>query len=93
MEKVVTGLLMLVGIIHLLPSFGVLWVEHLAALYGVSLGDANHEILMRHRAVLFGLLGIFSMYAAVFGANGSPVRMLPSRSGKCLKTNVCKNSL
>jgi len=37
-EKVVTGLLVLVGIIHLLPVFRVLGVERLAALYGVSLG-------------------------------------------------------
>ncbi|MEL0166739.1 MAG: phosphopantetheine adenylyltransferase [Pseudomonadaceae bacterium] len=64
MDKVVTGLLVLVGIIHLLPVSGVLGVERLAALYGVSLGDPNLEILMRHRAVLFGLLGLFLLYAA-----------------------------
>jgi len=64
MEKVVAGLLLLVGIIHLLPVSGVLGVERLSALYGVSLGDPNLEILMRHRAVLFGLLGLFMVYAA-----------------------------
>lgn len=64
MEKAVTGLLVLVGIIHLLPVSGVLGVERLAALYGVSLGEPNLEILMRHRAVLFGLLGLFLLYAA-----------------------------
>lgn len=64
MEKVVTGLLVLVGIIHLLPVSGVLGVERLAALYGVSLGEPNLEILMRHHAVLFGLLGLFLLYAA-----------------------------
>jgi len=64
MEKVVTGLLVLVGIIHLLPVSGVLGVERLAALYGISLGDLNLEILMRHRAVLFGILGLFLVYAA-----------------------------
>lgn len=64
MEKVVTGLLVLVGIIHLLPVSGVLGVERLAALYGLSLGEPNIEILMRHRAILFGLLGLFLLYAA-----------------------------
>ena len=64
MEKVVTGLLVLVGIIHLLPVSGVLGVERLAALYGVSVAEPNMEILMRHRAVLFGLLGLFLVYAA-----------------------------
>jgi len=64
MEKVVTGLLVLVGIIHLLPVSGVLGVERLAALYGVSLAEPNLEILMRHRSVLFGLLGLLLVYAA-----------------------------
>ncbi|WP_150304194.1 phosphopantetheine adenylyltransferase [Pseudomonas saliphila] len=64
MERVITGLLVLVGIIHLLPVSGVLGPESLAALYGVSLDEPNLEILMRHRAVLFGLLGLFLIYAA-----------------------------
>jgi len=64
MEKVVAGLLVLVGIIHLLPVSGVLGAERLTALYGVSLDDSNLVILMRHRAVLFGLLGLFMVYAA-----------------------------
>lgn len=64
MDKVITALLILVGIIHLLPVSGVLGVERLAALYGISPGEPNTEILMRHRAVLFGLLGLFLVYAA-----------------------------
>jgi len=64
MEKVVAGLLVLVGIIHLLPVSGVLGVERLAVLYGISVSEPNLEILMRHRAVLFGLLGVFLLYAA-----------------------------
>ena len=64
MENVVTGLLVFVGIIHLLPVSGVLGVKRLDALYGVSLGEPNLEILMRHRAILFGLLGLFLLYAA-----------------------------
>ncbi|PSF05909.1 phosphopantetheine adenylyltransferase [Marinobacter fuscus] len=56
--------MVLVGIIHLLPVSGVLGVERLAALYGLSLGEPNIEILMRHRAILFGILGLFMVYAA-----------------------------
>lgn len=64
MQRVVAVLLILVGIIHLLPVSGVLGAERLTALYGISVGDPNLEILMRHRAVLFGLLGSFLVYAA-----------------------------
>ncbi len=64
MEKIITALLVLVGIIHLLPASGVLGAERLNGLYGVSLDDSNLVILMRHRAVLFGLLGLFLIYAA-----------------------------
>ena len=32
--------------------------------YGLSFDDPNLAILMRHRAVLFGLLGAFLLYAA-----------------------------
>ena len=55
---------MLVGIIHLLPVSGVLGPDRLAALYGISISDPNLDVLMRHRAVLFGLLGCYLVYAA-----------------------------
>ena len=60
----ITGLLVLVGIIHLLPLSGVLGSERLSTLYGLVFNEANLEILMRHRAILFGLLGSFFVYAA-----------------------------
>lgn len=64
MKKIVTALLILVGIIHLLPLSGVLGIEYLKGLYGVSFADPNLAILMRHRSVLFGLLGLFLLHAA-----------------------------
>ena len=64
MGRVITALLIFVGIIHLLPLSGVLGAERLAILYGVAIEDPSLEILMRHRAILFGLLGLFLIYAA-----------------------------
>jgi hypothetical protein len=61
---IVSAMLVVVAIIHLLPLSGVLSSERLAALYGISFNEPNLEIVMRHRAVLFGLLGAFLIYAA-----------------------------
>lgn len=64
MRYILSAMLTVVGIIHLLPLSGVLSVSRLQALYGVTITDPNLEILMRHRAVLFGILGAFQIYAA-----------------------------
>jgi len=61
---VVTVTLFVVSVIHLLPLSGVLGTERLTALYGISINEPNLEIVMRHRAVLFGLVGVFLLYAA-----------------------------
>lgn len=64
MPQLVSVTLLLVGIIHLLPLSGVLGQQRLFALYGVDLNDTNLVILMRHRAVLFGLIGGLMIEAA-----------------------------
>lgn len=64
MRYLVSTMLLVVAVIHLLPLSGVLGGERLASLYGISVNEPNLAILMRHRAVLFGLLGLFFLYAA-----------------------------
>ncbi len=64
MHRLVSAMLVVVAIIHLLPVSGVLGGARLAGLYGIAVDDPNLAILMRHRAVLFGLLGLFILYAA-----------------------------
>ena len=57
--------LVLVAVIHLLPLPGVLGAETLTRLYGIPVEGADLSLLLRHRAMLFGLLGA-GMIAAVF---------------------------
>lgn len=64
LRYLVSAMLLVVAVIHLLPLAGVLGAPRLAALYGIGFDDPNLEILMRHRAVLFGLLGAFLAFAA-----------------------------
>ncbi|RPH45390.1 MAG: phosphopantetheine adenylyltransferase [Burkholderiales bacterium] len=51
-------MLLLVSAIHLLPVVGVAGSDRLASLYGIRVDDPSLEILLRHRAVLFGLIGV-----------------------------------
>jgi hypothetical protein len=64
MRYVIATTLILVGIIHLLPLAGLAGPGRLSALYGIAVNDANLDLLLRHRAVLFGLLGAFCIAAA-----------------------------
>ncbi|HSX62750.1 MAG TPA: hypothetical protein VLF18_21415 [Tahibacter sp.] len=64
MHRLVSMLLLVVAVIHLLPLPGVLGTERLAALYGIDAADPNLALLLRHRAVLFGLLGAGCAIAA-----------------------------
>lgn len=65
MHYVVSASLLIAAVIHLLPLQGVLGTDRLVALYGaLPFDEPNLAILMRHRAVLFGLLGLFLVIAA-----------------------------
>lgn len=64
MKYVPTAILLVVGLINFYPIVGVISAERLMKLYGVGLENSDLVILMRHRAVLFGLLGAFIIAAA-----------------------------
>lgn len=55
--------LLVAGIIHLLPVPGVMGVGTLARLYGIEVNDPNTAILLQHRALLFGVLGVLMLSA------------------------------
>ncbi|HEU4534219.1 MAG TPA: hypothetical protein VFS00_08875, partial [Polyangiaceae bacterium] len=61
----ITLVLLAVGALHLTPALGVLGAAPLARLYGEVPSDPGLLLMLRHRALLFGLLGAFC-WAAVF---------------------------
>ena len=64
MRYLISAMLIFVGVIHLLPLVGALSSDKLSLMYGLTFTEPNLAILMRHRAVLFGLLGMLFMLAA-----------------------------
>ena len=61
---IVPAVLLVVALIHALPLVGVVGASKLLSLYGIAVQEPNLEILLRHRAVLFGLLAALLGYCA-----------------------------
>ena len=63
MNLTISILLITVGLINFLPVIGIISAEKLSAAYAVELIGNDIVILMRHRALLFGLIGGFMLYS------------------------------
>jgi hypothetical protein len=64
LERLVTTILIIVGLINLFPVIGIASAKVLTGLYGLESLEGDLLILMRHRALLFGILGTFIIYSA-----------------------------
>lgn len=64
MRMLVVVLFVLVGLINFGPIVGVLGAGPLAELYGITVSDPDLLLLLRHRAMLFGLIGTLLLVAA-----------------------------
>jgi hypothetical protein len=64
MATLVTVIFLVVALVNLLPVFGVASKARLELLYGVTLDDPNLVVLMRHRAILLGIVGALLAVAA-----------------------------
>jgi len=64
MAALVTTLYLVAALINLVPVSGVFGAARLEALYGMPFADPNLLVLMRHRAVLFGIVGVLLAVAA-----------------------------
>ena len=65
MNKIVVALLIIVGLINFLPVIGVLSATNITQTYSVELTSNDLVILMRHRALLFGIVGGFILYSVI----------------------------
>jgi hypothetical protein len=63
MKYVSVVALLVAGLIHLLPLPGVMGASTLTRLYGIEVTDPNTAILLQHRALLFGVLGVLMLAA------------------------------
>ena len=64
-DKIATVILFIVGVINLLPMIVFSDATRTAELYGLPIEGESLMILMRHRAVLLGLVGFALIAAAV----------------------------
>lgn len=69
-------LLFVVGVINFLPVLGVVSADRLAAAYGIDLFGNDLVILLRHRALLFGVLGGFILYSVFFPVYRPPAMVI-----------------
>jgi hypothetical protein len=63
-DRVVSALYLVAAAGNLLPVIGVLSAARLEALYGVAISDPSLIVLLRHRAVLLGIVGALIAAAA-----------------------------
>lgn len=66
MNLIISISLMIVAIIHILPLFGAQGNNALNKMYGLVIEESNLSILMRHRAILFGIVAMILIYAIFF---------------------------
>jgi hypothetical protein len=63
-EWTIRAALCIVSLIHLLPLIGVTGRTALEKAYGIPVDSPDLQLLLQHRAVLFGLLGVACAIAA-----------------------------
>lgn len=65
MELLFRITLFVAGVINLLPSFLAFLPDRISKSYGIEIPNSNVELLLRHRAILFGIIGGLMIYSAL----------------------------
>ena len=69
METIFRITLFLAGIINLIPSLLAFLPDNISKSYGIEIPNGNYELLLRHRAILFGIIGGLIIYSAIVKKN------------------------
>lgn len=80
MSKGITICLVIVGLINFVPVAGLLGAQKIESAYSVVLSSNDLIILMRHRALLFGILGGFILYSAFISSYQSAAMIMAAVS-------------
>ena len=65
MEFLYRLILLITGVVHLLPFSLAFFTNRISNSYGVSISDPNMQLLLRHRAFLFGIIGFGLIFSAI----------------------------
>lgn len=65
MELLFRIALFISGTINILPSLLAFLPDKISKSYGIDIPNSNYELLLRHRAILFGIIGGFMIYSAI----------------------------
>jgi hypothetical protein len=65
MEVIFRISLFIAGIINILPSLLAFLPDKISKSYGIEIPNGNYELLLRHRAILFGIIGGLMIYSAI----------------------------
>jgi hypothetical protein len=65
MEWIYRASLLITGLINILPSILAFIPSKFSKSYGIDVTDANLELLLRHRATFFGLIGGLLIFSAI----------------------------
>jgi heme A synthase len=57
--------LLIAGLINLLPALLAFLPDKISKSYGIDIPNANYELLLRHRAILFGIIGGLMIFSAL----------------------------
>ncbi len=65
MELIFRITLFVAGLINLLPSLLAFLPHKISQSYGIEIPNSNYELLLRHRAILFGIIGGLMIYSSI----------------------------